>query len=110
MIAIRPNTVKIGFERMNKTQYEVLWNCETALTPILGTTQVLESMCKEALATKGEITDAAPAQEADCIINNGKYFIDAFKRLTNIVSTRCENSFKNGRFLERYPFQKTNFK
>ncbi|HZY38161.1 MAG TPA: pyruvate kinase [Mucilaginibacter sp.] len=102
MIARGDLAVEIGFERMSEIQDEILWICEAAHTPVIWATQVLESMNKAGLATRGEITDAAHAAEADCVmINKGGHTIEVLKTLNNILRRSRKNNFKNRRLFRK---------
>ncbi len=102
MIARGDLAVEIGFERMSEIQDEILWICEAAHTPVIWATQVLESMNKDGLATRSEITDAAHAAEADCVmINKGGHTIEVLKTLHNILSRSRKNNFKNRRLFRK---------
>jgi len=98
MIARGDLAVEIGFERLSEIQEEILWICEAAHTPVIWATQVLESMNKDGLATRSEITDAAHAAAADCVmINKGEHTIEVLKTLNNILNRSRKNNFKNRR-------------
>lgn len=102
MIARGDLAVEIGFERMSEIQDEILWICEAAHTPVIWATQVLESMNKDGLATRSEITDAAHAAEADCVmINKGGHTMEVLKTLHNILSRSRKNNFKNRRLFRK---------
>ena len=102
MIARGDLAVEIGFERMSEIQDEILWICEAAHTPVIWATQVLESMHKLGLATRSEITDAAHAAEADCVmINKGGHTIEVLKTLHNVLSRSRKNNFKNRRLFRK---------
>lgn len=86
MIARGDLAVEIGFERMSEIQEEILWICEAAHVPVIWATQVLESMNKSGLATRSEITDAAHAALADCVmINKGTHIIRTLETLRDIL-------------------------
>ena len=51
-------------------QEEILWLCEAAHVPVIWATQVLEEMVKTGLPTRGEMTDAAMAGRAECVMLN----------------------------------------
>jgi pyruvate kinase len=54
------------------------------------------------LATRSEITDAAHAAEADCVmINKGGHTMEVLKTLHNILSRSRKNNFKNRRLFRR---------
>jgi len=102
MIARGDLAVEIGFERMSEIQDEILWICEAAHTPVIWATQVLESMNKEGLATRSEVTDAAHASEADCVmINKGGHTVEVLKTLNDILARSLKNNFKNRRLFRR---------
>jgi pyruvate kinase len=86
MIARGDLAVEIGFERMGEIQEEILWICEAAHVPVIWATQVLESLNKSGIASRSEITDAAHAALAECIlINKGKHTVKVIETLTNIL-------------------------
>ena len=61
MIARGDLAVEIGFERLAEMQEEILWLAEAAHVPVIWATQVLESLVKQGLPSRGEMTDAAMA-------------------------------------------------
>jgi pyruvate kinase len=86
MIARGDLAVEIGFERMSEIQDEILWICEAAHAPVIWATQVLESLQKKGLATRAEITDAAKAATAECVmINKGSHTVEVVKALRDII-------------------------
>lgn len=86
MIARGDLAVEIGFERMSEIQEEILWICEAAHVPVIWATQVLENMNKSGVATRSEITDAAHAALADCVmINKGTHIIRTMETLRDIL-------------------------
>ena len=102
MIARGDLAVEIGFERMSEIQDEILWICEAAHTPVIWATQVLESMNKDGLATRSEVTDAAHSADADCVmINKGGHTVEVLKTLNNILTKSRKNNFKNRRLFRK---------
>ncbi len=86
MIARGDLAVEIGFERMSEIQEEILWICEAAHVPVIWATQVLENLNKSGVATRSEITDAAHAAMADCVmINKGEHIIKTLETLRDIL-------------------------
>jgi pyruvate kinase len=86
MIARGDLAVEIGFERMGEIQEEILWICEAAHVPVVWATQVLETLNKTGVATRSEITDAAHASMAECVmINKGDYIIKVIGTLRDIL-------------------------
>ncbi|MBK9337009.1 MAG: pyruvate kinase [Lewinellaceae bacterium] len=86
MIARGDLAVEIGFERLSEIQEEILWICEAAHVPVIWATQVLESQNKSGIATRSEVTDAARAAHAECVmLNKGKYLLDVLASLRDIL-------------------------
>jgi len=86
MIARGDLAVEIGFERTGEIQEEILWICEAAHVPVVWATQVLETLNKSGIATRSEITDAAHAAMAECVmINKGNHTIEVIETLKNIL-------------------------
>lgn len=86
MIARGDLAIEIGFERMGEIQEEILWICEAAHVPVVWATQVLETLNKTGIATRSEITDAAHAALAECVmINKGDHTIVVIETLRNIL-------------------------
>lgn len=87
MIARGDLAVEIGFERMSEIQEEILWICEAAHLPVIWATQVLENLNKSGLATRSEVTDAAHAALAECVmINKGAHIIHTIEALRDILA------------------------
>lgn len=86
MIARGDLAVEVGFERNAEVQEEILWICESGHVPGIWATQVLDRMAKKGLATRSEITDAAMASRAECVmLNKGPHIVDAVNTLENII-------------------------
>jgi len=86
MIARGDLAVEIGFERLSEIQEEILWICEAAHVPVVWATQVLESQNKSGIATRSEVTDAARAAHAECVmLNKGKYLLEVLASLRDIL-------------------------
>ncbi|WP_068315083.1 pyruvate kinase [Aliiruegeria sabulilitoris] len=74
MIARGDLSVELGMDRTSEMQEEILWMCAAAHVPTVWATQVLESLMKEGLASRAEVTDAAMGQRAECVmLNKGPY-------------------------------------
>ncbi len=87
MIARGDLAVEIGFERMSEIQEEILWICEAGHVPVVWATQVLENLNKTGLATRSEITDAARAALAECVmINKGDHTLEVIQTLQDIFT------------------------
>ena len=86
MIARGDLAVEIGFERLSEIQEEILWLCEAAHVPVIWATQVLETLNKSGIATRSEVTDAARAAQAECVmLNKGKYLLTVLATLKDIL-------------------------
>ncbi|MBC7935588.1 MAG: pyruvate kinase [Rhizobacter sp.] len=86
MIARGDLAVEIGFERMGEIQEEILWICEAAHVPVVWATQVLDNLNKSGIATRSEITDAAHAAMAECVmINKGSHTVKVIETLKDIL-------------------------
>lgn len=86
MIARGDLAIECGFERMAEVQEELLWFCEAAHMPVIWATQVLESLAREGLPSRAEITDAAMGERAECVmLNKGPYVVEAVRALDDIL-------------------------
>jgi pyruvate kinase len=86
MIARGDLAVECGFERLAEAQEEILWVCEAAHVPVIWATQVLESLAKEGLPSRAEITDAAMGHRAECVmLNKGPFIVQAVQVLDDIL-------------------------
>lgn len=95
MIARGDLAVEIGFERIAEVQEEILWICESAHIPGIWATQVLEKLASKGIATRAEITDAAMAARAECVmLNKGPYIADAVAALNDIIRRMESHQFK----------------
>lgn len=100
MIARGDLAVEIGYLRLAEVQEELLWLGEAARVPVIWATQVLEGLIKRGAPTRAEITDAATAERAECImLNKGPYLPEALDMLTNLVGRMSRHqSKKTARF------------
>ena len=95
MIARGDLAVAIGFERLAEMQEEILWLCESAHVPVIWATQVLEEMVKSGLPTRGEMTDAAMAGRAECVmLNKGPNVGEAITALRGLMRRMMEHQSK----------------
>jgi pyruvate kinase len=86
MIARGDLALEIGYERLAEVQEEILWICEAAHVPVIWATQVLERLAKDGVPTRAEVTDAAMAERAECVmLNKGKHVLDAVIALDDIL-------------------------
>ena len=87
MIARGDLAIEIGFARLAEMQEEILWIAEAAQVPVIWATQVLEQLVKEGIPNRGELTDAAMAARAECVmLNKGPYLLEAVDALDHLLN------------------------
>ena len=80
----------------------MLWLCEAAHLPTIWATQVAESLTKEGLPTRAEVTDAAWASRAECVmLNKGPHITDAIRFLDDVFGRMHEHQDKRTSLLRR---------
>ncbi|MGB5633398.1 MAG: pyruvate kinase [Waterburya sp.] len=90
MIARGDLAVEIGYQRLAEIQEEILWVCQAAHVPVIWATQVLENLVKKRTPSRAEMTDAAMAERAECVmLNKGAYISEAVTILDDVL-TRME--------------------
>ena len=100
MIARGDLAVEAGYERMAELQEETLWVCEAAHLPVIWATQVLEQLAKTGLPSRAEISDAAMAERAECVmLNKGPYITDAVVMLDDILGRMAGHEYKKNALL-----------
>ncbi len=86
MIARGDLAAEIGFERMAEMQEELLWICEAGAVPAIWATQVLEDLVRDGTPSRGEMTDAAMAARAECVmLNKGPAVVEAIDLLDRLL-------------------------
>ena len=102
MIARGDLGVEVGFERLAEVQEEILWLCEAAHIPVIWATQVLEELAKNGLPTRAEVTDAAMAGRAECVmLNKGPYIESAIGFLDDVLQRMQQHQSKKTSMLRR---------
>jgi len=102
MIARGDLAVECGWERLAEIQEEILWMCEAAQLPVIWATQVLEGKAKTGRPSRAEITDAAMAQRADCVmLNKGPHIQAAIRMLDNILRRMQDHQHKKAPTLRK---------
>ena len=87
MIARGDLAAEVGFERLAEIQEELLWLCEAAAVPAIWATQVLETLVKDGIPSRGEMTDAAMSARAECVmLNKGPSVGEAITLLDGLLS------------------------
>jgi pyruvate kinase len=99
MVARGDLAVEVGFQRLVEVQEEILWFSEAAHIPAIWATQVLEGHAKMGLASRAEVTDAAHAVRAECIMLNKGPFIHETVKLLDDILIRMEKHFYKKRNL-----------
>ncbi|WP_295064439.1 pyruvate kinase [Sulfuricurvum sp.] len=102
MIARGDLAIEVGFENMAYMQEALLDICDAAHMPVIWATQVLESKMKNNLPSRAEVTDAAMAGRAECVmLNKGAFAIDTIDVLTRILNDMHLVSKKNRQLLKK---------
>ncbi len=95
MIARGDLAVEIGPRRLGEIQEELLWLCEAAHVPVIWATQVLDNFVHKGTHARAEITDAAMAERAECVmLNKGPFAAEAVGLLDDLLSTMEGHQFK----------------
>jgi pyruvate kinase len=95
MIARGDLAVEIGFTRLAEMQEEILWLCEAAHIPSIWATQVLEGLVTKGMPSRGEMTDAAMAGRAECVmLNKGANVLRAVDTLDRLLPKMSEHQIK----------------
>ncbi len=86
MIARGDLAVEAGYERLAELQEEILWICEAAHLPVIWATEVLDQLARTGRPSRAEVTDAAMAQRAECVmLNKGPHVDTAIGVLDDIL-------------------------
>ncbi|TFD49143.1 pyruvate kinase [Cryobacterium frigoriphilum] len=102
MIARGDLAVEAGFERLAEVQEEILWLCEAAHVPVIWATQVLDTLARTGLPSRAEVTDAAMAERAECVmLNKGPFIGEAITMLAGILGRMQGHTDKKRSLLRR---------
>lgn len=95
MIARGDLAVEVGFRRLAELQEEILWLCEASHVPVIWATQVLDRFVHKGVGARAEVTDAAMAERAECVmLNKGPFVVNAIELLTETLATMEGHQFK----------------
>lgn len=95
MIARGDLGVEMGYARMAEVQEEILWLTEAAHLPVVWATEVLDQLARTGRPSRAEVTDAAMAQRAECVmLNKGSYVVDAVTQLDDILRRMARHQRK----------------
>jgi hypothetical protein len=87
MIARGDLAIELGYARIAEIQEEILWLCEAAHVPVIWATQVLEGMAKQGVPSRAEVTDAAMAGRAECVmLNKGPHIVATVEMLATVLA------------------------
>ena len=102
MVARGDLAVEVGFERLAEVQEEILWLCEAAHVPAIWATQVLEGLAKDGAPSRAEVTDAATAVRAECVmLNKGPHVTEAVVFLDDVLRRMQAHQRKKSALLRR---------
>jgi pyruvate kinase len=102
MIARGDLAVEAGFERLAEVQEEILWLCEAGHVPVVWATQVLDTLARTGMPSRAEVTDAAMAQRAECVmLNKGPFINEAISMLAGILGRMQDHTHKKRSLLRR---------
>lgn len=102
MIARGDLAVELGFDRMGEVPGQILTLAQSAGMPTILGTQVLENMAKSGLPSRAEITDAAFALRAECVmLNKGPHITEAIGILNHLASKVGRSQRKSRIMLRR---------
>jgi len=95
MIARGDLAVELSFERLAEIQEELLCFGEACHLPVIWATQVLDSAAQSGIPTRAEVTDAAMAMRAECVmLGKGPQIAAATRMLADIIRRMEAHQFK----------------
>jgi len=95
MIARGDLAVELSFERLAEIQEELLCFGEACHLPVIWATQVLDAAAQTGLPTRAEVTDAAMAMRAECVmLGKGPHIATATWMLADIIQKMEAHQFK----------------
>jgi pyruvate kinase len=102
MVARGDLAVECGFERLAEVQEEVLWLSEAGHVPVIWATQVLDQQARTGQPSRAEISDAALAGRAECVmLNKGPHVVEAVGTLDEILRRMGSHQHKKASLLRR---------
>ena len=67
-------------------QEEILWLCEAAHLPVIWATEVLDQLARTGQPSRAEVSDAAMAQQAECVmLNKGPHILEGIDTLIDVI-------------------------
>jgi pyruvate kinase len=102
MVARGDLAVECGFERLAEVQEEMLWLCDSAHVPVIWATEVLDQMARTGRPSRAEVSDAAVAGRAECVmLNKGPHIVEAVAGLDDILRRMSGHQRKKTPLLRR---------
>jgi pyruvate kinase len=87
MVARGDLAIEVGWDDLALYQEAILCLTEAAHLPSIWATQVLETLARQGMPARPEITDAAAATRADCVmLNKGPHVVAAVRFLDRLLS------------------------
>ncbi len=103
MIARGDLAIEVGWINIGRVQEEILSICQAAHITDVWATQVLESLAKNGIPSRAEITDVIKAQQADCVmLNKGPYILESISFLDKILKQMEPYREKNISFTPKF--------
>jgi len=100
MVARGDLAAECGFERLAELQDDILRVCEAAHIPTIVATGVLEGLARRGHPVRAEVTDAAAAQRAECVmLGKGAHITRALAMLDGLLCRMRDREFKQQRLL-----------
>ena len=97
--------IAAGFEQLAERQDDILRLCESAHVPVVWATGVLDSLARRGHPARAEITDAAMAQRAECVmLGKGPHITRALRTLNGILGRMEPREHKHLRLLDAMRF------
>lgn len=95
MIARGDLAVEASFEQLAELQEEILGFGEACHLPVIWATQVLDSLAHTGVPTRAEMTDAAMAMRAECVmLNKGPFVAEATRMLARVIRDMEPRQYK----------------
>ena len=87
--------MEVGYPRLAELQEEILWLTEASHLPVIWATEVLDRLATTGRPSRAEVTDAAMAQRAECVILNKRpYITTAITELDDILQRMARHQRK----------------
>ncbi len=87
MIARGDLAIEAGWKNIARIQQEILSICNAAHVPDVWATQVLENLAKKGIPSRAEITDAATALQAECVMLNKGVYIEKAVKIRDMIAS-----------------------